>query len=744
VVWNQDATKTKSRDDIADTIVNNSQGVFQWARAVIPMVRDELNEGQSPSKVLKMLKEVPEELETLYKHILTNVIKARYRRQTLLLMQWISFATRPLTMTEWRYAMSLGDADEYGSQSMLEESDEFVDDDDRMGLLTATLSGGLAEVTYHKYSEGAEFTKVQFVHQSVKEYMDGGGLSLLLSQVDTECRREENVFAYSSQRLAQACMNYLSFDEVAATDGGEEAYDGLPFLEYACASWSEHLMEAEKMGLPQHRLIKYFENHKGRFLKWSQLFYSNYRRVVGEDTATTWKYSHLIHLASDYNIISVVRRLLDSGVSADEANSCSQRPLHYAALGGNTEIIAMLLDFGADPASVNRRGNTPLELAARNGHGDVVRLLLEKGADVDTEGSNGSALCAAAYAGKKHTVRMLLSNGGNVNQQSGTLGNPLQWASFGNAHFEAWPEVMQICLDFGADVNAAGGKYGNALQAASHKGDVKAVELLLNAGAEVNAKGGEYRTALQAASCSWTGSIELVALLLEHGALVNEQGGYYGNALIAASCKGHADIVNLLLEQGADIYARGGLFDNCIQAAAYGNSLEIVEMLLKRGAEANLLGGKNGNSMHAAAVDSGPKELISVLIRAGADVNSEGGEYGYPLQAASYGRQLRNIEAVQFLLDSGAHVNAQGGKFGNALQAAARAGSARIVEMLIRNGADVNAKGGAYGSALGAVKDDVEGRAVKRLLIAAGACDSTLASSGSIDIEMADMILPQP
>ncbi|KAF1926121.1 uncharacterized protein M421DRAFT_68272 [Didymella exigua CBS 183.55] len=126
--------------------------------------------------------------------------------------------------------------------------------------------------------------------------------------------------------------------------------------------------------------------------------------------------------------------------------------------------------------------------------------------------------------------------------------------------------VVKMLLSNGADVNAQGGAYGNALQATSARGYEQVVELLLSNGADVNAQAEGHK--------------QVVELLLSNGADVDAQGGKYGNALQAASVKGYEQVVELLLSNGADVSAQSGKYGNALQATAYGGHKQLLELLI--------------------------------------------------------------------------------------------------------------------------------------------------------------------
>ncbi|KAL2820950.1 ankyrin repeat-containing domain protein [Aspergillus cavernicola] len=300
------------------------------------------------------------------------------------------------------------------------------------------------------------------------------------------------------------------------------------------------------------------------------------------------------------------------------------------------------------------------------------------------------SLYEAAKSGTLNYVRLLLSQGADVNAQGGEYGSPLQAAiSIDNY------DTVKLILAHGADINAEGGILGTAIQTAAYKGSIEIVRLLLDNNADVDAQSNTmFGTALQAAA--YEGREKVVALLLSHGANVNSQGGVHGTALQAATYTGRQGIVKLLLASKGDVNAQGGLFGDALQAAVYGGSFDLVKLLLDEGAYVNAQGGKFGNPLQAAA-KKGNLAMINLLLENGADVNAQGGKFGNALQAAAY---LGNMQIVELLLRRGADLNIQGGDYGNALHAAVYRGSVGLLSFLISKGADINAQGGEHGSAL--------------------------------------------
>jgi ankyrin repeat protein len=523
ILW-QDQRPTRDVEILRADISGMASGVFLWAVLVLPMVAKRYNKGESLETVQEALRKVPSDLGDVYQHILAEIVDPEDRAQRLHLMQWICLAERPLSLTELRFALASDDSSIRPSQYSCQESKGFIKDDKQMEKKIIGLSGGLAEVKHHK---------VQFIHQSVNDFLTTGGLRYL------DPNSTEDFIGLGHHRLSRSCINYLRLGEVLRADRKRNDWvtaPGLPFIYYATTSWFLHAEKAESCGISQHELAQLFGFPQQVFESWIKI----YTAIDPSSDKCPMQGSSLLHIASSSNLQSTIRILFQNGISVDEEDSYGNRALHHAARWGHKALTSMLLDYHAEIGAKNKYESTPLERAAGNGHEEVVWLLLERGADINERtGDSGNALQVAALKGHATMVQTLVESGADINSQGGQYGNALQAASAGGHN-----QIVQWLLEKGADVNAQGGEYGNALQAASAGGHDQIVQWLLEKGADVNAQGGWYGNALQAAS-AW-GHDQIVQRLLEKGADVNAQGGWYGNALQAASAGGHDQIVEQL------------------------------------------------------------------------------------------------------------------------------------------------------------------------------------------------------
>src|SRR5205814_4077080 len=102
-----------------------------------------------------------------------------------------------------RFALASDDSSIHPSQYSCQESNGFVKDDKHMEKRIIGLSGGLAEVRHHK---------VQFIHQSVNDFLTTGGFRYL------DPTSNEDLIGLGHHRLSRSCISYLRLGEVLRED----------------------------------------------------------------------------------------------------------------------------------------------------------------------------------------------------------------------------------------------------------------------------------------------------------------------------------------------------------------------------------------------------------------------------------------------------------------------------------------------------------------------------------------------
>jgi ankyrin repeat protein len=137
-------------------------------------------------------------------------------------------------------------------------------------------------------------------------------------------------------------------------------------------------------------------------------------------------------------------------------------PLMLAAHHGYTDLVNQLLEKGAEVNGENEAGETALIYAARAGYTAIVQMLIQKGAKLEAKikkvnlgiirpdaqyhiqtNVGQTALIAAAKFGHTETVKVLLSNGANINAKTDSGETALMLA-------KKYPEIVKLLQQAGA------------------------------------------------------------------------------------------------------------------------------------------------------------------------------------------------------------------------------------------------------------------------------------------------------
>ncbi|KAF2357114.1 Ankyrin repeat [Trinorchestia longiramus] len=201
---------------------------------------------------------------------------------------------------------------------------------------------------------------------------------------------------------------------------------------------------------------------------------------------------------------------------------------------------------------VNRKcqGCTPLFIACKRGLAEVVEYLcLNCGADIELKGiyevpddrSNHfvTPLWCAAVAGQEDVVKVLVSNGADVNSVSDTGSTSVRSACF-MSHIK----IVKYLVESGADVLKPNFNGGTCL--------INSVQ-----------------------------SVELCKFLIDHGADINARDIKSKTALHYAIEEHRYETVKLLIERGADPFITSRLNDDALQTACIKGALQIFTYLIE-------------------------------------------------------------------------------------------------------------------------------------------------------------------
>ncbi|KAK3948191.1 hypothetical protein QBC32DRAFT_352242 [Pseudoneurospora amorphoporcata] len=270
--------------DITSSIIpklirDGANGVFLWASLVVARVLKLHREGAGLKRMEAEIHAIPKTLETLYQEILRDM-----GPNSLWLIQWVCFATRPLRLDELQWALAFNPESPQRSIHECRQSKNYVEHLDGVRRQIQTLSCGLVEVISSEWANhpcvmpplswsdedpiprvGKCYT-AQFIHQSVKDFFLDQGLKAL----DKTSTTPRQAIAVANLRLTKACLHLLTMKEVVEyhashsetsqlwreiTDpAGPEGFYGdwevddlryslincFPMLDYALLCWSTH------------------------------------------------------------------------------------------------------------------------------------------------------------------------------------------------------------------------------------------------------------------------------------------------------------------------------------------------------------------------------------------------------------------------------------------------------------------------------------------------------------------------
>src|SRR4029077_11857776 len=131
-------------DKLGDLIIDKASGVFQWATLVVDSISKLNRKGYGIRRIETEIQRIPKDLDELYRSLL-DCIPKEDKCQSLKLMQWICFATRPLALDELRYALVLDVNCPYKSLRECQGAEEYIDGNDAIERRVTDLSCGLAE-----------------------------------------------------------------------------------------------------------------------------------------------------------------------------------------------------------------------------------------------------------------------------------------------------------------------------------------------------------------------------------------------------------------------------------------------------------------------------------------------------------------------------------------------------------------------------------------------------------------------
>ncbi|KAF5649437.1 ankyrin 1 [Fusarium sp. NRRL 52700] len=271
--------------------------------------------------------------------------------------------------------------------------------------------------------------------------------------------------------------------------------------------------------------------------------------------------------------VSLVRRMIQQGMSVDGSDEEEDSPLQVACYYLNFEVVRLLLQRGANVRSRSSQPGDPVTLALwacalplqqqleqrgtrhqkyiaesvdyrtaqRCTH--IVRILLECGAIADGGTDElESPLQLASFIGNLEISKLLIKHGASVDKITGSFRTPLFSALQGNNS-----DIIRLILEKGVDINYVHPVHGSALHLACQYNDEPLVLQLLRHGASPalkDANGGTALTlALESAGSYYGASQNIPRLICRHSTTFD----ITDRDIIAAARLEPSDLLSFLL-----------------------------------------------------------------------------------------------------------------------------------------------------------------------------------------------------
>lgn len=583
---------------------------------------DSLQSKGTPRAVRKTLETLPKDINSTYDEAMRRIGDQGDDDKQVAeqILQWISFAVRPLSLDELQEALAV------------EADTEKLDPDNVLDLeLLTSVCCGLVIVDEKSRT-------IRLVHLSTQEYFKSS---------------RSVKFPAAQEDISRTCLTYLSFDVFADGPCLDERtvisrIQKHQLFAYAAENWGEHARGAPEMVLEDQILEFLSEDEILSSSVQVMHFHPGKNWYAGESNRFAKEVTGL-QLAAHFGLQHIVRKLLEDGASVLQHDSLGATALHAAAEGGHKDVAQLLLENGAQIDAQDSNGYTALHRATQTGSKPVVLLLLENGATISTGVDGRTALHFAAEFGNEVIATALLRNGADVTLKSDVISTsehqnkflggrtPLHWAAATGSK-----ALVRLLLQSGADVNAVNVTNRTPLQEAIMLNRISVVKVLLEHGASVSMKDHVGWTPLHEAAIK--AAPVVAGLLLDYGAAVDatnmipttdlreklgeedRRGGW--TPLHIAIRHSRYDVYEVLKNRHADVHRQDafGLTPLHLAVKFHGGwglgSVQIIRSLLDEGADINLkIFDRQETALHMAA-RQGRVDCILCLLERGADIGA--------------------------------------------------------------------------------------------------------------------------
>ena len=543
-------------------VILKANGNFFWTVLVVRLINDDLANGNI-YQIQQRLKDLPNEVRTLLRSIaMLSDDLPRFR----LCVQWILFARRPMSAREFYDAMISSLREAGLAPDVVHEPPLNVETDSLVRFL-ASCSRGLAELS------AGDLPRVQFIHESVQDYLLEGGLQ----DLDPET---SDPASQAHEHLKLACQRYMSM--VMRSHAWRRGYHGYhriyPFMDYAVVSILYHADQAA-MTFPQDEFLRNFDYNDDRTVY--HIF-----ELENPTGADPWSMELQYHKANQpllsglwpVLILSDCARLADIAYRLGLASNCGTYvPLLHAIELNRVQIVLVLLGLEDPQILTNRYRNEILRLCILGNLVELARAFIELGIALNDPIIFGEA---------DHTPEILVDSWFYKTEPSRReVLYPIHVCASSKS-----PDVALLMIQRGINLEVTDSKGRNALHYSAAHGEFKIVEALIKAGIRTDMSDWMGRTALHYAAKHPGGAA--IGALVKHGADMEARDCFGLTPLHIATLNLAGYSAHRLLELGCDVNARNMRSDTALHIAAQAPGDWVLGTLLAHGANPILPDGR--------------------------------------------------------------------------------------------------------------------------------------------------------
>ncbi|EAU31376.1 predicted protein [Aspergillus terreus NIH2624] len=550
---------------------------------------------------------------------------------TLLCIQWILYAQRPLTREELYFAI-IGATET--DPSLLEwDQNEITPEDMKRFILDS--SKGLAELTKSKRPT------VQFIHESVRDFLKDEGFRNLHANVGSVAPGPGN------EALKKSCLNYVTLDlstcviipdplPVAKSEDAkhlrEIVAEKFPFFRYAVQNVFYHADTALGHGISQRHFLETLP--LGHWLLKNNICEQHEIRRYTED-------ANLLYVLAEKDCANLISCALDLVHGLSILGQRYDHPLRAAVVHGNEKAVRVLLTHpflgryaalewltGLLKDAVRSRNREIVKMLLDNTYTEItddllhmliftvekapleiVKLLIERSINPNTPDCDGQTLLSyAVQRSSPEVVNLFLNRGDNPDSEDALRCTPLIYA-VGRALGVF--EQLLIC----ATLDAKERTDRSTHLFAALRSALEVIRLLLDRGCNPNAKDIHGCTPLLYGKGK---PYSLVAVMRQMRKVHPNAELHDGRAPPPFTTEEYLlEMIRLLLEKGGDPNAmdRGGRTPLFHAAGCFSKS--VVGLLLDKGAKVNLTDPK-GHSPICHAIARWDQPMMTFLLDRGA------------------------------------------------------------------------------------------------------------------------------